>query len=54
MKAVCPVCQTEIVLEENAKSFLGISHIILWFLSPQQLLEAVIKGEFHDSPGAKG
>jgi hypothetical protein len=49
MKAVCPVCQNEIILEENAKAFLNISHVVPWFLSHEQLLDAVVKGEFRDS-----
>jgi hypothetical protein len=49
LMALCPVCQNEIVLENDAKAFLAISNLTPWFLSHKELLEAVIKGEFRDS-----
>lgn len=49
MKAKCPVCHSNVVLEEDAKAFLSVSITVPWFLSHPQLLEAVVKGEFQDS-----
>ena len=45
MKARCPVCHTNVDLEENAKAFLSVSNTVPWFLFHPQLLEAVVRGE---------
>jgi hypothetical protein len=48
MKATCPVCNEEIILEENGKAFLQASKNVSWFLTHEQLLDAVIKGNVDD------
>ncbi len=47
--AICPVCSKATLLKRQGKNFLSVAHIVPWFLTDEQLLQAVIKGTFQDS-----